>query len=109
MVKRLTLFRGHRFLGGRGVAHEVRLAAVDALRRDRREVVILDFAGVEGVSHSFVDELLSPLTDLLHEAVSQRVRLENVSDEVLEELEIVASMHGLYLPQRSKSEALSCA
>lgn len=98
MAQEFRLYRGHRFLGGRGVAHEVRLAAEDLLRRDPAAVVLLDFSGVEGVSHSFADELLSPLNDLLHEAVKDRVWLVNCSDEVLEELELVAMMHGLVMP-----------
>lgn len=101
MLKRLSLYRGHRFLGGRGVPHDVRRAAEHALRRDQSTVVVLDFAGVEGVSHSFADELLSPLTDLLNETVRERVWFVNVSDEVLEEMGIVATMHGLFLPSVS--------
>jgi hypothetical protein len=98
MAKRLRLFRGHRFLGGRGVAHKVRLAAEDALRSSRNTVVILDFAQVEGVSHSFADELLSPLSELLDDRCAKRVLLANCTPEVLEELEIVAMMHGLVMP-----------
>ena len=106
MVQKLRLYRGHRFLGGRGVAHEVRLAAEDLLRCDSSTVVWLDFAGVEGISHSFADELLSPLNDLLREAVKDRVCLTNCSAEVLEELELVALMHGLFMPcaQRARSK-----
>ena len=94
----LTLKRDHRFLGGRGVAHQVRTAAEALLRKDPPAVVVLDFAGVDGVSHSFADELLSPLSDLLHEAVRSRVLLANCSGDVREELELVAAMHGLFMP-----------
>jgi hypothetical protein len=85
--------REHRFSGGCGVAHEVLL-----LSHDPSTVLLLDFAGVEDVSHGFADELLSPLNDLLHEAVGDRVWPVNCADEVPEEFEPVALMHGLVMP-----------
>jgi hypothetical protein len=81
----------------------VRLAAEDALCRDRSTVVVLDFAKVEGVSHSFADELLSPLSELLHEECAKRVQLANCASEVVEELELVAMMHGLAMPALAAS------
>lgn len=98
MAHTLTLNRGHQFLGGRGTAHAVRRAAEDLLASDASAVVVLDFAGVEGVSHSFADELLSPLSELLHEAMHHRVLLANCAADVREELELVASMHRLFMP-----------
>lgn len=98
MAHTLTLNRGHRFLGGRGTAHAARRAAEELLGHDPSAVVVLDFSGVEGVSHSFADELLSPLSELLHEAMQHRVLLANCADDVREELELVASMHRLFMP-----------
>ena len=94
----LRLFQGHRFLGGRAVANRVRNEAESLLRTDRTAVVLLDFTGVEGVSHSFADELLTPLNELLCERLSTRVFLSNCSSGVREGLEVTASMHGLVMP-----------
>jgi hypothetical protein len=94
----LRLFHGHRFLGGRAVANRVRNEAERLLRTDRSAVVLLDFAGVEGVSHSFADELLTPLNELLCERLGARVFLSNCSSGVREGLEMTASMHGLVMP-----------
>jgi hypothetical protein len=94
----LHLFHGHRFLGGRAVANRVRNEAESLLRADRSAVVLLDFTGVQGVSHSFADELLTPLNELLCERLSARVFLSNCSTGVREGLEMTASMHGLVMP-----------
>ena len=98
MAHELKLFRGHRFLGGRSVAHQVRLVAHDILENDPNALVVLDFAKVEGVSHSFADELLSPLSEYLNEDMKRRVLLANCAPEVLEELQLVADMHRLVMP-----------
>lgn len=100
----VKLYRGQRFLGGRSLANRVRVAAEDLLARDDDTVVVLDFAGVEGVSHSFADELLSPLTELLHSAVRDRVWLVNCAPEVREDLELVATMHGLVMPALGRAK-----
>jgi hypothetical protein len=98
MVKVMPLYRGHRFLGGRSVAHRVRRDAEVLLGSNPKAVVILDFSGVEGVSHSFADELLTPLSELLKSTTRERVFLKNCASEVLEELELVATMHDLFMP-----------
>lgn len=98
MTKILKLYRGHRFLGGRSVAHEVRRRAEDLLASNRSLVVVLDFSDIEGVSHSFADELLTPLSELLEEGNQERVYLRNCSSEVFEDLELIAAMHGLRMP-----------
>ncbi len=109
MDKRFVLFRGHRFLGGRAVAYEVRREAEKLLEKQPNLVIVLDFEGVEGVSHSFADELLSPLSDLLGERVAERVRIENVDPDVLEDLRLVAMMHGLHMPSvASRRPAAAC-
>ena len=98
MEHRLSLFHGHGFLGGRGVAFRVRTDAEQILRSDDHAVVALDCAEVTGVSHSFADELLSPLSDLLGPDVASRVILENCSDSVYADFASVAEMHRLHMP-----------
>lgn len=102
MERRMELFRGHRFLGSRGGAHQVRVAAEELLRREGSAVIVLDFAGVDGVSHGFADELLSPLSELLHDKMRRRVKVVNCSDKVWKELKLVAGMHRLFLPAATK-------
>jgi hypothetical protein len=94
----LTLFSGHSFLGGRAVAHKTRTDALSILSRNVNAVVVLDFDGVSGVSHSFCDELLSPLADLLQEDVVRRVKLSNCTVGTLSDLSRVAEMHALPMP-----------
>lgn len=92
------MFQGHRFLGGRALANRVRNEACALITANPTAEVVLDFDRVEGVSHSFTDELLSPLDELLHEHVAERVFLVNCAPEVLEQLELVAMMHDLAMP-----------
>lgn len=87
-----------RFLGGRALAHDLRGRVRSALEHDRDCTVVLDLSGVEGVSHSFADELLSPLSEWLDEAFADRVILAGCSQDVLDELEAVAVLHGLFMP-----------
>lgn len=98
----LNLFRGQRFLGGRGWANHLRLAVENALADDEREVVVLDFDGVEGVSHGFADELLTPLNELLGSDLGNRVRMTNVTPGVVEELQAVAHLHHLRIPSHDE-------
>lgn len=110
MAHVLKLYAGRAFLGGRGVAHRVRTEAVEVLTSRGDSVVVLDFDGVEGVSHSFGDELLSPLADLLDRAVPERVKLANCSASALADLQSVADMHRLPMPHvcaAAKAEAAS--
>jgi hypothetical protein len=97
-TRRFRLADRRRFLGGRAVAHRVRLEAEDFLRDVPDGVVVLDFSNVEGISHSFADELLSPLSELLGERVRERVFVEGADEEVAEILAIVARMHRLWMP-----------
>lgn len=94
----VKMFRDGRFLGGRGLANEVRNQLADTLERDPRSVVTLDFSCIEGVSHSFADELLTPLSELLGEAFAERVLLVNCAPDVLKGLKVVAEMHELTMP-----------
>lgn len=109
MTTTIKLYRGHAFLGGRGTAHEIRADVERRLAKGKHAIITLDFAGVEGVSHSFADELLSPLSERLGQQVSRRVRLVNVADDVAEDLEVVADMHGLYVPEVERSASLPAA
>jgi hypothetical protein len=98
MADVLKLYSGRAFLGGRAVAHRVRTEAVRLLASRSDSVVVLDFEGVDGVSHSFGDELLSPLAELLDQAVAKRVKLANCSASTLADLRSVADMHRLPMP-----------
>jgi hypothetical protein len=90
--------RGHTFLGGRGLARDLREEVEALLRADPTGTVVLDLSGVEGVSHSFADELLSPLSEWLEEELEDRVVLANGSPDVLAEIQAVGAMHDLFLP-----------
>lgn len=103
MDRQIPLYEGCSFLGGRGVAYRVRTRAAQVLATNSHDVVVLDFAHVVGVSHSFADELLSPLTDLLGSEVPMRVRLMNCLPSVRGDLESVAEMHGLEMPAAEAS------
>jgi hypothetical protein len=95
----LAIYAGRAFLGGRGTAFTVRTRASDLLTSSPDAVVVLDFAGVKGVSHSFADELLSPLADLLSSDVPKRVKIANCTQTVEGGLRSVADMHELRMPQ----------
>jgi hypothetical protein len=107
VVKVMPLYRGHSFLGGRSVAQRVRRDAEALLASDPEAVVVLDFRGVEGVSHSFADELLTPLSESLKSTMRERVLLTNCTAEVLEELKLVAVMHDLFMPALASKNALA--
>ena len=94
----LALYQGFPFLGGRSVAFKVRTEAEKLLRSSCNARIFLDFSNVEGVSHSFADELLSPLNDLVGSAVSERVGIIHCSEEVVSDLKSVAEMHSLPMP-----------
>ncbi|MBI0432213.1 STAS-like domain-containing protein [Roseomonas sp. KE0001] len=98
MERVLALYAGRAFLGGRGVAFKVRTEAAASLNRSPYSTVVLDFAGVRGVSHSFADELLSPLADVLGAQVPERITITNCDGQVEGELRSVAAMHGLPFP-----------
>jgi len=101
------MFQGHRFLGGRALANRVRNEACALIAADPTAEVVLDFDRVEGVSHSFADELLAPLDELLREHVAERVFLANCAPEVLEQLQVVAMMHDLAMPGVAKSATVA--
>lgn len=98
MERVLTAYHGTAFLGGRAVGFKLRSEAERILSADRRAHLVLDFARVEGVSHSFADELLSPLSDMLGKATPSRVAVRNCSSDVAADLRSVADMHGLFMP-----------
>lgn len=99
MTNVLKLYFGRGFLGGRAVAHKVRTEAAVLLAAHEDSMVVLDFSSVDGVSHSFADELLSPLADMLSADVTRRVSLANCSPSTLADLRSVADMHGLPMPR----------
>jgi len=91
------------FLGGRQVALDLRSRAI-AVLANQAESVAIDFSGVRGVSHSFADELLSPLSEMLGQSLSRRVTITCCDPEVEEDLRSVAGLHGLYLPSFDNRE-----
>ena len=99
------MHRGCNFLGSRGTANTIRCEAEDALRARPDTVVVFDFFGVHGISHSFTDELVAPLSDLLGSTFSRRAVFENCTPEVQEAVELVCEMHGLYRPSFGTNRA----
>lgn len=95
----LKLFQGTPFLGGRQVAFKVRSQAIQFLTTHPQQTLVLDFTDVRGVSHSFSDELLSPLSDLLGCTTSSRVIVTHCDEMVRDGLQGVAELHDLHLPK----------
>jgi hypothetical protein len=76
---------GTRFLGAR-----IRAEAVSIL--ERGDSVVLDWQGVEAVTHSFADELVGKLvTDLGPEEFRARIRHRHLSDSLKPVLRYVVS------------------
>ena len=86
------MFAGNDILVDAANASALRTRVEDCLDRSA-EVVVLDFAGVNGVSNDFADALLGPLFDLLGDALSEKVLLDNCSASVLADLRCLAEMH----------------
>jgi hypothetical protein len=103
----LTVFSGREFLGGRAVAHKVRTEAERVLSANRGAIVVLDFEGVRGISHSFGDELLSSLGDFFDGEEPDRVFLANCTKDVWDDLKSVADMHDLPMFRTFRGE-LQC-
>ncbi len=94
----LKMYAGAPFLGGRGSAHSTRLAVERLMAENPGLVVFLDFTGVTGVSHSYADELLTPLSELFAAEPGKHVVFTNCPETVLETFSLVCSMHGLPTP-----------
>ena len=90
MEQILSVFMGDDILANPSDAIILRRRVERYLVEGKDAVVVLDFAGVNGVLPGFVDELLSPLFDLLGETLSDRVLLDNCSASVLNDLKCVA-------------------
>jgi anti-sigma regulatory factor (Ser/Thr protein kinase) len=87
------------FLGSRNTARRLRLVVSAACGGQNGCRVLVDFSGVSGVSHSFADELLSPLSEQFGTELSNRVSFVNCADSVERVFGVVADMHGLKLPK----------
>ena len=98
MTKMYRLYQGQQFLGSRGLANAVRVSAEETLTSDSSAVVEFDFSGVRGVSHGYLDELLTPLSELLGEHLSGHVTFTNCSAAVVEAVDLVCEMHHLHRP-----------
>ena len=96
------MIRRNRFPGGRGWANEVGNRVGGLLQRDAKAIVVLDVSRVEGVSHSFADERLAPLSELLERGSVTRGLSAHCPSEVREELALAASMCGLAMPGVAK-------
>ena len=93
------------FLGSRNTAHRLCLAILAGLADGTVRRVLVNFSGISGISHSFADELLSPLSEQLGRALAKRVAFVNCTNSVERGFGVVADMHGLQLPsfvRRSK-------
>jgi len=104
-MKRLQMFSGNDFLGSRGKAHTARKKVEKALKSHPMSGVVLDFKGVAGMSHSFTDELLSPLDEMLGNDMSRRVSLVRCAKGVRDAVELVCEMHGLRPPKVSAKDS----
>lgn len=100
---RFAMDQGHSFLGGRSLANKIRNAALDALSTDPDARVVLDFAGIRGVSHSFADELIAPMSEKLGRKMGHRVTFEHCDPFVVEALRLVCEMHSLNAPHYRKT------
>lgn len=109
MTKVLKLFSGNEFLGGRHVAFVIRTEACEYLVQNPSSKVVLDFQDVRGVSHSFSDELLSPLSDLLGDRVCRHVEIVNCDEMVQKSLRSVARLHNLHQPSFEEHRELCLA
>lgn len=98
MTTVFKMFSGYEFLGGRGSANSIRRAACEELQSNRDAIVVLDFSQVSGVSHSFTDELIAPLSEALGEAMMHRVVACNTAPLVRDTIEAVCEMHRLTPP-----------
>jgi hypothetical protein len=87
LMARHGTFLGTRFLGA-----AVRKEILDACSSSQS--VIVDFAGVEKLSHSFADECIGALLDELGIPVFRgKVRFKGASDEIALLLRLVTSRH----------------
>jgi hypothetical protein len=87
------------FLGSRNTARRIRMAITAISHGVSVQRALVDFSGVSGVSHSFADELLTPLTEQFGTDLSNRVSFVNCTDPVERAFGVVADMHGLKLPR----------
>lgn len=99
--KVFRIFQGNEYLGGRITAFKIRSEIEKEYRENHELFFVLDFEKVLGVSHSFADELLSPLHDLWEKDVDKFVIITNCSPSLKEDLESVANLHSLYIPKFS--------
>ncbi len=88
MEQVLTAFAGNDILT-EASAQRLR-GAVEERLADPADVVVLDFAGINGVSSDFVDALLGPLFELLGDTLPERVLLDNCSASVLNDFKCAA-------------------
>ena len=93
MQQILSVFAGDDILVRSAEAGLLRRRVQDCLDERDDAVVVLDFAGINGVSHDYVDELLSPLFDVLGDTLPDRVLLDNCSASVLNDLKCVADLN----------------
>lgn len=94
----IVLYQGFDFLGGRGTANRTRLRIAELLKKERDAKIKLDFANVSGVSHSFADELITPLVEEFGDQVWARLHFKNCSESVVQVLQFFARLHSVSLP-----------
>lgn len=104
MSTTFRMFTEQSFLGGRSTANRVRNAALALLKQNPAAVVSFDFDRVEGMSHSFTDELVAPLSDALGAAMNCVVVFKNCTHEVEGTVRLVCEAHRLHMPRFESSK-----
>ncbi|MBI3954290.1 MAG: STAS-like domain-containing protein [Chloroflexi bacterium] len=87
---------GRRVLVTRESAKAIGPALRQALSEDQQEVA-LDFSGVDGVTPSFLDEVVAIIEALLGEAVRMRVILLNPPTRLSLKFQAVGRAHGVLI------------
>ena len=101
VAKKVKMRRGADFLGSRARASSIIMDVERLLVAHPYGKIEADFSGISGMSHSFTDELLTGLGELLTSEMTSRVEFSNCGPRVQETIELVCDMHGLNLPQFS--------
>ena len=83
------------------------MKVVEALAGGEPHGAVVDFSGVLGVSHSFADEFLAPLTEYFGEHLAEFVRAVNCADDVKDTFLELAQYDDLELPAFVDDDLLS--
>ncbi len=105
MVKTFRVFSGADFLGSRGKANSIVQEVRKLLEAYPHGNIEIDFSDISGMSHSFTDELLTALNEVLQDEITDRIIITNCGPRARETVELICDMHRLRCPQlRSPSQ-----